>query len=61
MARKLFCSYDETLNVKFGEASYELLTDFLTNINKMNKEKLDSLSKCCGNFKNKRLTGEHRG
>lgn len=61
MARKLFGSHGESLNVKFGEASYELLTDFLTNINKMNKEKLACLSKCCGHFRDKRLTGEHIG
>uniref|UniRef100_A0AAV2LFM0 Uncharacterized protein n=1 Tax=Knipowitschia caucasica TaxID=637954 RepID=A0AAV2LFM0_KNICA len=38
--------------IKFRQASFDLLTDFLVNINKENKDTLDSLSKCSGCFKN---------
>ncbi|XP_033841140.1 cyclin N-terminal domain-containing protein 1 [Periophthalmus magnuspinnatus] len=40
------------LNVcKFRLASFDLLTDFLEKLNKENKNKLNSLSKCSGNFR----------
>ncbi|XP_071319252.1 cyclin N-terminal domain-containing protein 1 isoform X2 [Trachinotus anak] len=53
MAARLFCSPSHS--VKFGEASFDLLTDFLINLNKRNKDNLNSLSKCNGNFKDKKL------
>ncbi|XP_037610789.1 cyclin N-terminal domain-containing protein 1 [Sebastes umbrosus] len=56
MAKSFFCSPSHSL--KFREASFELLTDFLVNLNKRNKDNLNSLSTCSGNFKEKRLT-EH--
>lgn len=42
--------------LKFRQASFDLLTDFLVNLNKENKDKLNSLSKCSGCFKDKKLT-----
>ncbi|XP_029933615.1 cyclin N-terminal domain-containing protein 1 [Myripristis murdjan] len=51
-----FLSYPrQSKNLKFRQTSFELLSDFLINLNKSNKEKLDSLSKCSGVFKDKRL------
>nr|XP_040032472.1 cyclin N-terminal domain-containing protein 1 [Gasterosteus aculeatus aculeatus] len=41
--------------LKFGEASSDLLTAFLVNLNNKNKDNLNSLSKCSGEFKDKRL------
>ncbi|XP_026171707.1 cyclin N-terminal domain-containing protein 1 [Mastacembelus armatus] len=55
MAKTLFCSPGQSFNVKFQEVSVDLLAAFLINLNKMNKDKLNSLSKCSGNFKDKRL------
>ncbi|KAM7370557.1 hypothetical protein PAMP_010092 [Pampus punctatissimus] len=53
---KIVCSTSsENTNLKFGEASYVLLTDFLINLNNRNKENINSLSKCSGDFKEKRL------
>uniref|UniRef100_A0A3B4BD73 Uncharacterized protein n=1 Tax=Periophthalmus magnuspinnatus TaxID=409849 RepID=A0A3B4BD73_9GOBI len=44
------------LNVcKFRLASFDLLTDFLEKLNKENKNKLNSLSKCSGNFRHSTL------
>ena len=43
--------------LKFGEA-FEILPDFLINLNNRNKEKLNNLSKYSGDFKDKRLIGE---
>uniref|UniRef100_A0A3Q3H0X0 Cyclin N-terminal domain containing 1 n=1 Tax=Labrus bergylta TaxID=56723 RepID=A0A3Q3H0X0_9LABR len=40
---------------KFGEASSELLSDFLINLNKRNKDNIKSLEKCSGTFKEKKL------
>lgn len=57
MAKKYLCSSSDSL--KFREASYDLLSDFLTNLNETNKLKLDSLANYGGNFKDKRLTGEY--
>lgn len=48
----------ETLNVRFGEASRELLLDVLIHLSTQNKEKLNSLSSCCDSFKNRKLMGE---
>ncbi|XP_044035887.1 cyclin N-terminal domain-containing protein 1 [Siniperca chuatsi] len=55
MAKRLFCSPSQSISFKFREASFDLLTDFLINLNKRNKDNLNSLSKCSGNFKDKRL------
>lgn len=57
MAKKYLCSPSHSL--KFREASYELLSDFLTDLNETNKLKLGSLSKFSGIFKDKRLMGEY--
>ena len=58
MPKRFTSSPGQSAHLKFGEASYELLTDFLFNLNKRNKENLDSLSQCSGDFKEKRLMGE---
>ncbi|XP_072312496.1 cyclin N-terminal domain-containing protein 1 [Eucyclogobius newberryi] len=42
---------------KFRQASFDLLTDFLVNLNSQNTDKLNSLSKCCGCFKDKNIVG----
>ncbi|KAI4807891.1 hypothetical protein KUCAC02_027666 [Chaenocephalus aceratus] len=55
MAKHFFCSPSQSKNVKFREASFDLLTDFLVNLNKRNKDNINSVSKCSGNFKDKRL------
>ncbi|XP_054454992.1 cyclin N-terminal domain-containing protein 1 [Anoplopoma fimbria] len=55
MAKSYFFSQSQSLKLKFGEASFDFLTDFLVNLNKRNKENLNSLSKCSGEFKDKRL------
>ncbi|KAL3051755.1 hypothetical protein OYC64_001899 [Pagothenia borchgrevinki] len=55
MAKHFFCSPSPSKNVKFREASFDLLTDFLVNLNKRNKDNINSLSKCSGNFRDKRL------
>uniref|UniRef100_A0A3Q4GFY1 Cyclin N-terminal domain containing 1 n=1 Tax=Neolamprologus brichardi TaxID=32507 RepID=A0A3Q4GFY1_NEOBR len=61
MAKRLFLSPSKsnTAGVKFGEASFDLLTDFLVNLDKRNKDDLPSSTKYCGNFKNKRVIGEY--
>ncbi|XP_056222233.1 cyclin N-terminal domain-containing protein 1 isoform X1 [Seriola aureovittata] len=53
MANRSFCSPNHSF--KFGEVSFDLLTDFLVNLNKRNKDNLNHLSKCSGTFKDKRL------
>ncbi|XP_075896675.1 cyclin N-terminal domain-containing protein 1 isoform X4 [Nelusetta ayraudi] len=55
MLRALDSGSDEPVNVRFGEASRDLLTDFLTHLNTQNKEKLHTLPACCGSFKDRRL------
>uniref|UniRef100_A0A3Q2ZA25 Cyclin N-terminal domain containing 1 n=1 Tax=Hippocampus comes TaxID=109280 RepID=A0A3Q2ZA25_HIPCM len=45
-------------SLRFRQASVEMLTDFLTNLNERNKDNLRSLSTCGGGFKDKRLFGE---
>ncbi|XP_039894982.1 cyclin N-terminal domain-containing protein 1 isoform X2 [Simochromis diagramma] len=57
MAKRLFFSPSKSnaAGVKFGEASFDLLTDFLVNLDKRNKDNLPSSTKYCGNFKNKRV------
>ncbi|XP_029312132.1 cyclin N-terminal domain-containing protein 1 [Cottoperca gobio] len=55
MAKHFFCSPSKSIHLKFREAPFDLLTDFLVNLNKRNKNNLKSLSKCSGNFKDKRL------
>ncbi|XP_033466779.1 cyclin N-terminal domain-containing protein 1 [Epinephelus lanceolatus] len=56
MAKRFFCSPSENTSFKFREISFDLLTDFLVNLNKRNKDNLNSLSKCSGSFKDRRLT-----
>ncbi|XP_018537469.1 cyclin N-terminal domain-containing protein 1-like [Lates calcarifer] len=55
MAKRLFCSPSQSISFKFREASFDLLADFLINLNKSNKDNLNNLSKCSGSFKDKRL------
>uniref|UniRef100_A0A8C9WT31 Cyclin N-terminal domain containing 1 n=1 Tax=Sander lucioperca TaxID=283035 RepID=A0A8C9WT31_SANLU len=55
MAKSFFCAPSPSVSFKFREASFDLLTDCLVNLNKRNKDNLNSLSKCSGNFKDKRL------
>ncbi|XP_070708337.1 cyclin N-terminal domain-containing protein 1 [Pempheris klunzingeri] len=57
MAKLYFSSPNPSLalSFKFREASFDLLTDFLINLNQRNKDNLKSLSKCCGSFKDKRV------
>lgn len=61
MAKRLFFSPSKSnaAGVKFGKASFDLLTDFLVNLDKRNKDNLPSSTKYCGNFKNKRVIGEY--
>ncbi|XP_027019113.2 cyclin N-terminal domain-containing protein 1 [Tachysurus fulvidraco] len=47
-----------TSNLKFGEASVELLSDFLCTLNNQNKSNLDKVSSVCGTFKDRRVV-EH--
>lgn len=59
MARTFFPP-SQRIHLKFREAPSDLLTDFLINLNKRNKDHLTSLSQCSGNFKDQRLTGKSR-
>lgn len=45
------------LNVKFGDVARELLSDFLAQLNTMNKTRLIALHDCCDCFRDKRLIG----
>lgn len=56
MAGRKIC---QSADLKFGETSSDLLTEFLININERNKVNLDGLSKCSGSFKDKRLVGKN--
>ncbi|KAM9463065.1 cyclin N-terminal domain-containing protein 1 [Clarias gariepinus] len=40
---------------RFGQASFELLSDFLRTLNNQNKSNLENVSSLCGNFKDKRV------
>ncbi|XP_075950187.1 cyclin N-terminal domain-containing protein 1 isoform X2 [Anarhichas minor] len=55
MAKSFFSTPSQSLSFKFREASFDLLTDFLVDLNDRNKDNLNSLSKCSGVFKDKRL------
>ncbi|XP_008285753.1 cyclin N-terminal domain-containing protein 1 [Stegastes partitus] len=57
MAKTLIRSLEQSdvVSLKFRQASSQLLTDFLINFNKRNKDNLNSLSKYSGSFKRKRL------
>lgn len=44
--------------MKFREASFDLLSDFLNILNKINKFKLRNVTKYNGNFQDARLTGK---
>nr|XP_057934229.1 cyclin N-terminal domain-containing protein 1 [Doryrhamphus excisus] len=48
-------SEQSVVQFKFRQASFDVLTDFLTNLNEKNKENINSLSTCSGVFKDKRL------
>uniref|UniRef100_A0A3Q3XQJ4 Cyclin N-terminal domain-containing protein n=1 Tax=Mola mola TaxID=94237 RepID=A0A3Q3XQJ4_MOLML len=55
MARAFLRRPSESVRLKFREASYELLCDFLANLNQKNKDNLNRLSPCSGKFRDKRL------
>ncbi|XP_047464079.1 cyclin N-terminal domain-containing protein 1 [Mugil cephalus] len=56
MAKRILCPpIRADVNLKFRQAPVDLLTDFLINLNKINKDNLQGLSKCSGDFKHKRL------
>lgn len=55
MAKSHVSPLSHKLSYKFGEASFELLTDFLFNLNKSNKNNLGILSDFCGCFKDERV------
>ncbi|XP_056153713.1 cyclin N-terminal domain-containing protein 1 [Lampris incognitus] len=55
MARRFLSAPNPCTSVKFGEASFELLSDFLININDENKDNLCGLTKCSGQFKDKKV------
>lgn len=42
---------------RFGQASFELLSDFLRTLNNQNKSNLENVSSLCGSFKDKRVVG----
>lgn len=44
--------------VRFGETSFELLSDFLSNINNQNKSNLENVSSVSGSFKARSVAGE---
>ncbi|XP_031416552.1 cyclin N-terminal domain-containing protein 1 [Clupea harengus] len=48
-------SSEHQKNLKFGEATFDVLSDFLTSINNKNKLNLENLSDNCGNFKNRKV------
>lgn len=50
-------SLNRQSSIRFGEASFELLSDFLSTLNNQNKSNLENVSGVCGNFKNKRVVG----
>ncbi|KAM6951754.1 cyclin N-terminal domain-containing protein 1 [Aplochiton taeniatus] len=55
MAKRFLSSPSQSKSLKFGNSSFEMLSDFLINLNNKNKDKLNSLSKHSGDFKDKRL------
>jgi hypothetical protein len=58
MAKRFLFLPSQSKNLKFGEASFEILSDFLINLNIRNKDKLSNLSRYSGDFKDKRLIGK---
>ncbi|KAK0135715.1 Cyclin N-terminal domain-containing protein 1 [Merluccius polli] len=55
MAKRFLCSPGRTNRLQFGVASFDLLLDVLTNLNNMNKDKLNNLAVCSGYFRDKQL------
>ncbi|XP_061564645.1 cyclin N-terminal domain-containing protein 1 [Cololabis saira] len=55
MAKRLIRSTRQPDDLRFQHVSADLLNDFLVNLNKKNKENLNSLPNCPGVFKQKRL------
>ncbi|XP_040922693.1 cyclin N-terminal domain-containing protein 1 [Toxotes jaculatrix] len=55
MAKRSSFSPNQSINLKFREAPIDLLTDILVNLDNKNTEHLSNLSKCTGNFKDKRV------
>ncbi|KAG9350204.1 hypothetical protein JZ751_026557 [Albula glossodonta] len=45
----------ENATLKFGEAPFSILYDFLTDLNNTNKQSLNNVSTYCGAFKDRRL------
>ncbi|MCI4384001.1 hypothetical protein PGIGA_G00033260 [Pangasianodon gigas] len=56
--RQTLSSLNRLRNIRFGEASFELLSDFLSTLNNQNKSNLENVSSVCGNFKDRRVV-EH--
>lgn len=50
-------SLNHQRNIRFGEASFELLSDFLSTLSNQNKTSLENVSSVCGNFKDRRVVG----
>lgn len=48
-------------NMRFGEASFELLSDFLNTLNNQNKSNVKNVSCVCGKFKDRRVAGGSLG
>lgn len=57
MSRTFEFDSGKTLNVKFGNVARELLTDFLSHLNTVNKSRLVALHDCCDCFRDTRLMG----
>ncbi|XP_019902398.1 cyclin N-terminal domain-containing protein 1 isoform X2 [Esox lucius] len=55
MAKNIIFSQRQCKNLIFGQASFDILSDFLIHLNIRNKEKLSNLSRYSGDFKDKRL------
>ncbi|KAL0983795.1 hypothetical protein UPYG_G00132900 [Umbra pygmaea] len=55
MAKSFLFSPSHCKQLKFGVASFDILSDFLIHLNIRNKDKLSNLSKYSGSFKDKRL------
>ncbi|KAM4623489.1 cyclin N-terminal domain-containing protein 1 [Polymixia lowei] len=55
MAKRFLYSPSLSKGLQFGAASFDLLSDFLINLNNTNKDKLNNLSKSSGDFKHQNL------
>ncbi|XP_030196364.1 cyclin N-terminal domain-containing protein 1 [Gadus morhua] len=55
MAKRFLCSPGPTHRLQFGSASLDLLSETLISLNHRNKDELDHLEPCSGNFKHTAL------